>query len=542
MDMPRLIPLMIFVALAIHACNSGSSNGQPAASKDSVPALKTLAGEDPSIPGNFSAQEAIHFDSAAIESFLKEYDSLKTYRREIREFYRNRNFAYAWFDASGLIEQSGDLFNRVTRIENEGIASRPPYLDKYQEMMAAENAAASGKPDPTLELMQTAQYFFYAHKVWAGLPEAETKKMEWMVPRKKLKYDQVLDSMLRTVQAGGKIQEPVYRQYGLLREYLQRFREIEQKGTWVTIKADKQKYQKGDSGEAIAQIRKKLFMARDIEQDNGSALFDSSLVAAVKRYQRRYGLVEDGVVGPALIREMNAPLSKRIQQILVNMERCRWVDDNPSGNYLVVNIPQFKLLVFENDSLAWDCNVVVGKEMHKTVIFQGTMRTIVFSPYWNVPPGIMQKEILPAIRRNPNYLARNNMEWNGKQVRQKPGPNNSLGRVKFLFPNSYHIYLHDSPAKSLFNENKRTFSHGCIRVAEPRRLAQYLLRHEPSWTNERIDAAMNQTKETYVTLKEPLPVSIVYFTAWVDRDGRINFRDDVYKRDVRLAEAIFAKK
>jgi murein L,D-transpeptidase YcbB/YkuD len=224
------------------------------------------------------------------------------------------------------------------------------------------------------------------------------------------------------------------------------------------------------------------------------------------------------------------------------MERCRWVNDNPTGDYLVVNIPQFKLLVYEHDSLAWDCNVVVGKEMHKTAIFQGTLKTIVFSPYWNVPPGIMNKEILPAIRRNPNYLSRNNMEWNGNQVRQKPGPNNALGRVKFLFPNSYHIYLHDSPAKSLFNENKRTFSHGCIRVAEPRRLAQYLLRHEPSWTTERIDAAMNQTKETYVTLKETLPVYIVYFTAWVDRDGRINFRDDVYKRDARLMEALFAKK
>jgi murein L,D-transpeptidase YcbB/YkuD len=540
MTMPRSLVLILSVACLLQACSGASTNGQ-SADADSL-RKKPVANADPSIPGNFSAQENIRFDSTAIQSFLDTYDSLRAYRKEIITFYRHRQYAYAWFDQSGLIEQSGDLYNRVTGIEQEGVAARPPYLRQYREMMEAENTAGKGKPDPMLEIMQTAQYFFYANKVWAGLPEAESRKMEWMVPRKKLDYDQLLDSMLRTAQSGGKIQEPVYRQYGLLREYLRRYRAIEQKGTWFTVKADRKKYQEGDSGEAVAQIRKKLFLARDLDSDNGSRVFDASLTAAVKRYQYRYGLVEDGVVGPALIREMNAPLSKRIQQILVNMERCRWVNDNPTGNYLVVNIPQFKLLVYENDSLAWDCNVVVGEVLHKTAIFQGTLKTIVFSPYWNVPPGIMNKEILPAIRRNPNYLARNNMEWNGNQVRQKPGPNNALGLVKFLFPNSYHIYLHDSPAKSLFKENKRTFSHGCIRVAEARRLAIYLLRHDASWNPERIDAAMNAGRESYVTLEEPLPVTVVYFTAWVDRDGRINFMDDVYKRDARLMEAIFAKK
>ena len=239
---------------------------------------------------------------------------------------------------------------------------------------------------------------------------------------------------------------------------------------------------------------------------------------------------------------MNTPIQKRIEQLIVNMERARWVPAKPASNFLLVNIPQFKLSVFENDTLAWDMNVVVGKEVHKTVIFSGDLKYVVFSPYWNVPPGIMKNEILPALKRNPDYLKKHNMEWNGNQVRQRPGPSNSLGLVKFLFPNSYNIYLHDSPSKPLFKEEKRAFSHGCIRVSEPRRLALYLLRKDNRWTPEKVDAAMTSGKEQYVTLKETVPVNIVYFTAWVDSKGRLNFRDDVYKRDARLMETIFQKR
>lgn len=183
----------------------------------------------------------------------------------------------------------------------------------------------------------------------------------------------------------------------------------------------------------------------------------------------------------------------------------------------------------------------MGKEVHKTVIFQGDLKYIVFSPYWNVPSSILNKEIKPAIRRNPNYLSKHNMEWYDNGVRQKPGPNNSLGLVKFLFPNSFSIYLHDTPSKSLFNENKRAFSHGCIRVSEPRQLALFLMDKYPEWTPEKVDAAMHAGKEQTVTLPQPVPVSIVYFTAWVGRNGRINFRDDIYQRDARVADMIFQK-
>jgi murein L,D-transpeptidase YcbB/YkuD len=184
--------------------------------------------------------------------------------------------------------------------------------------------------------------------------------------------------------------------------------------------------------------------------------------------------------------------------------------------------------------------VVVGAVAHNTVIFNGNMKYIVFSPYWNVPPSILRKEIIPGIKRNKNYLANHNMEWNGGAVRQKPGPRNSLGLVKFLFPNSYNIYLHDTPSKSLFNESKRAFSHGCIRLSEPKRLAEYLLRNDPAWSEASITKAMNSGKEKYVTLKQTIPVFIGYFTAWVDHDGKLNFRDDIYGHDKEMAEHLFA--
>jgi murein L,D-transpeptidase YcbB/YkuD len=286
----------------------------------------------------------------------------------------------------------------------------------------------------------------------------------------------------------------VYQQYNLLKNYLKRFREIEKQGLWLTIKADKKKYQEGDSSLTVQMIRKKLFLAGDLKENNNSAVYDQTITAAVKQFQRKYGLKQDGIVGQGILKEMNAPLSRRIQQIIVNMERCRWVDNDPRGNYMVVNIPQFQLMAYENDHLVWAMNVVVGKEIHKTAIFHGHIKYIVFSPYWNVPPSILKNEILPAIHKNPNYLAMHDMEWNGNQVRQKPGPDNSLGKVKFLFPNSFNMYLHDSPAKSLFQEEKRTFSHGCIRVAEARKLAIYLLRNDKSWTESKIDESMNSRK------------------------------------------------
>jgi murein L,D-transpeptidase YcbB/YkuD len=274
------------------------------------------------------------------------------------------------------------------------------------------------------------------------------------------------------------------------------------------------------------------------ETDTGD-VYDTKLVEAVNHAKMRYGLKPDSLITNNLINEINIPAKKRIEQLMVNMERMRWVTGDTSSNELIlVNIPEYTLHYFEDNKEVWSCNVVVGKPMTKTVIFSGKMQYVVFSPYWNVPPSIINAEVIPGMRRNKNYLARHNMEWNGGRVRQKPGPSNSLGLVKFLFPNSNNIYLHDTPSKSLFSEDNRAFSHGCIRVAKPRDLAIRVLQQMPEWTTQKIDAAMHAGKEQYVTLKKTIPVYIGYFTAFMSSDGQLNFRTDVYKRDASLLEML----
>ena len=221
----------------------------------------------------------------------------------------------------------------------------------------------------------------------------------------------------------------------------------------------------------------------------------------------------------------------------------RWMPED-NADRLWANIPEFKLHVFENNKEEMVIKIVVGKAANRTVIFSDSLRYIVFSPYWNVPESIVEKEIMPSIARNRNYLERNNMEIlkysNGQPVvRQKPGGANALGKVKFLFPNRYNIYFHDTPAKTLFSNQQRAFSHGCIRLQKAFDLAKFLLKDQPEWNDLRIETSMNQVKEEWVSLRSPRPVYVVYFTVWVDQEGVLNFRDDIYGHDKRMAEHLF---
>ena len=229
--------------------------------------------------------------------------------------------------------------------------------------------------------------------------------------------------------------------------------------------------------------------------------------------------------------------------MLVNLGRMQWIINQPEGQLILVNIPEFKLHVKEGAKKVFDMNVVVVKEGHNTMIFTGNLNQVVFSPYWNVPPSIVTKEILPAIEKNPDYLASQNMEMvnDGGEIpsiRQLPGEKNALGKVKFLFPNSFDIYFHDTPAKSLFSKDKRAYSHGCIRLSDPMKMAQYLL-NGTSWTTEKIQEAMNSGNERYVKLEKPVPVLITYYTAWVDDAGLLHFAEDIYDHDRVVAERMF---
>ena len=528
------IPALIVIVLISCANNSGSSTASSAtAAKDTIP---TASNNDPSIPGSFSTQTQLTFDSTEIKKFLDNFPSFKIFEKDMYSFYQTRNFACAWYDENGLIETAGNLYNRIENIGEEGLPDKVPYKEKFTELI--ETASADSKPSTSLELMLTSQYLLYAKNVWQGINEKQSQAIEWLLPRKKLSYRQLLDSL-----SGNNIlkNEPQYRQYHLLKAYLKKLTDIKTQNNLPIIKTDKKKLQQADSVAVIASIRQWLFIMGDMTTDNQSLVFDKSLSDGIKSFQKRLGLKEDGIIGASVMAEMNYPIEKRTEAIMVNMERSRWVPAKLKKDYLLVNIPEYKLHIIENDSVVFNMNVVVGKSQHKTVIFNGDLKYVVFSPYWNIPASIIKNETMPAIKRNPNYLAQHNMEWNGGSIRQKPGPNNSLGLVKFLFPNTHAIYLHDSPAKSLFNETNRAFSHGCIRVAEPKKLATYLLRNNSKWNDASITAAMHKGTEQTITLTKTVPVFIAYFTAWVDKTGKINFRKDVYNRDSRLAKLILDK-
>ena len=332
--------------------------------------------------------------------------------------------------------------------------------------------------------------------------------------------------------------------YRGLKEKLAVYYEIVKNGGWPKIELTKKTLKKGESAPEIVAIKKRLRLTGDLKVADSSEVFNDTLEAAIKAFEERFGLTPSGKITESLITAMNVPAKYRLEQILMNMDRMRWLAPNQNGRLIVVNIPEFKMHVNENGERVFDMVVVVGKEGHNTMMFNGDLNQVVFSPHWNVPESIVKNEILPAMDNNPDYLASQNMEivkndGDYPVIRQLPGPGNALGKVKFLFPNSFNIYFHDTPSKSLFERDKRAFSHGCIRLKEPEKFANYVLKDQPEWTPEKISAAMNSGTEKFVKVKDPIPVVITYYTAWVDEQGMLHFRDDIYGHDARLAKKMF---
>ncbi len=493
------------------------------------------------IIGNFRSKDTMYFDSAYVDKFLAQYSSFKKYEKELRNFYRERNYSFAWFDRGGMIEQGDNLYYRVRETKFDGVEEPVPYMERFNELMNRPNRK---KNRDELELMLTSQYFGLAYNVWKGLDDAQMKKLGWFIPRQKVSYAAFLDSMLQAPEDEFLEKEPLNPQYEALKGQMKKYMALDSVA-FTPIAAPKKLLKPGDSSAIITAIRSRLVQLGDLSRDNKSNVFDSDLEQAVRNFQLRHGLTEESAIGKTIVAELNVPVKQRLRTIAINMERSRWVPMNYSGtkNYLLVNIPEYKLHVIENDQQAWECNVVVGEDENKTVIFKGTLDHIVFSPHWNVPESIVKEEIMPKMEEDPSYLEKQDLEITGEKdgipvIRQKPGTENSLGLVKFMFPNTYNIYLHDTPAKDLFNRTNRAFSHGCVRVSEPVKLAAYLLRDQPEWTESRIDEAMHSGEEKYVNLKTKVPVYITYFTAWVDPKGKLNFRKDIYDNDQRLANMI----
>jgi murein L,D-transpeptidase YcbB/YkuD len=293
-------------------------------------------------------------------------------------------------------------------------------------------------------------------------------------------------------------------------------------------------------------MRRLLTMLGDLSDDTAppkdSRRYDATLAAGVRRFQQRHGRSDDAVIGRMTLQDLRVPPQHRVQQIELALERLRWLPAQFAERYIVVNMPEFRLRAFDagNESPRLTMGVVVGSAAQgdETPILHANMRYVVFQPIWTVPDAIVREEIRPKLEKDPAYLEKQNMEYDSLgRIRQRPGPNNSLGLVKFIFPNPHQVYLHDTPSKDLFRRSRRDFSHGCIRVADPVALAEFVL--DGDWDRERIVEAMKKGPErNRVDLAAPIPVYLLYTTAVVDAEGRIFFYDDIYGHDARLAQAL----
>ena len=365
---------------------------------------------------------------------------------------------------------------------------------------------------------------------------------------------------------------PPLLQYRELRDALARYRRLAPSWPAASLGVPKASIRAGEPYADIAALRERLVLQGDLQGGTPQAdasRYDALLAAGVARFQARHGLAADGVLGKATVAALNVPLKDRVSQIELGLERLRWLP-HPDGRRIVaINIPMFRLWAWDDAAaparpvLAMD--VIVGRALKtQTPVFADQMRYLVFRPYWNVPRSITRNETLPAIARNPNYLAKNDMEivqgendaahvlpatpesmamlQDGRaRVRQRPGPTNSLGLVKFIFPNDDNIYLHSTPATSLFERSRRDFSHGCVRIADPVGLAAWLLKDQPQWTREQIAAAMQGKPNLRVNLTQAVPVLLYYVTAMVSpEDGRLQFAADIYGHDAKLARALAA--
>lgn len=495
------------------------------------------------------------FDSLLLYQFLDNLCTEDSYCQEIFSFYRRRNFQYAWINNNSL---SSGALTFINRIQDYRLNFRDTSLidDQLIQILDTINKDScfldfQSVTRRKVEFQLTAIFFKYASKEYYGI-EKNLKDLEWFIPRKKKDFQHLLDTLIRAPKSY-EVYEPLNQYYKNLKDALKKYRQIQLEGFY-------KKFNLNDSDSVwIVQLKQNLFLLGDLPQNDAIPELDSTTLKGIEKFQRRFNIDPSGILDEETLKEINIPLELRIKQILINLERLRWFPDTVPSNYIIVNIPDYRLHIIENDSFQWSMNVVVGKEANATNIFMGNISHVAFSPYWNVPTSIIRNELLPKIKANPSYLERNNMEIvsNGKilnssdidwskyslgvpfTIRQKPGSGNALGGIKFLFPNSFSIYLHDTPSKSLFKETERAFSHGCIRLGEPAKLAKYVFRSDSNYTYESIKKLMNQKTETTVRLPKALPVFITYLTCWVNYKGELNFRKDVYGHDRKLYDEVF---
>ncbi|HEX8504715.1 MAG TPA: L,D-transpeptidase family protein [Hymenobacter sp.] len=549
----------------------GSDNGQSSAS--GAAAVAEL-GPQPLI------------DSTYVINTIRAEPDFKPQLLAARRFYRERQFRLGWFKDHEPVPQAETLQKIIAKAQDEGLDPKDYQVKDFKKLFAELDKARPDSARRTalerqIDVALTGTYLKWASDYYRGVANPrDNKSTAWQVKPNKIKLHKALLTFLGERKSRYNYYEfaPLHPEYDQLRKALATYRAQERAGGWPTLPAAL-KLKPGDSSPAIELLRKRLLdsaggadanalPAQPVSNGSGAApasqTYDSELVAAVKQFQQDAGLKPDGIVAGETLRQLNVPIGARIDQLILNMERWRWLPKRFEPDYLLVNIPEYTLHVVEANKEVFTMPVIVGKALHETPVFSDKLEYVVLAPYWNVPFSIIENELRPKLVADPYYLDRLDMEvvkGSGRKaevidpssvdwanvtqetfkytLRRRPGPKNDLGDVKFIFPNSNDIYLHDTPHDELFSQTNRSFSHGCVRVKEPIKLATYLLRNKPGWDQQTILDTIATRREKYISVKEKLPVYLVYFTAWADAVGHPHFRDDIYGLDKQLAREYF---
>ena len=474
-----------------------------------------------------------------------------------------------WVTEKGPGEKAAIILHFLANAETEGLRVSDYNVAEIKSLWNA------GEPDhlAQLDTQLTLSFIKYAHDVSHGriLPFEAAPSLFAEAGDSHFRPVLIIKQALAAPDLARYIAElpPSHKQYRILREALQLYRDISKSGGWDKV-VDGRTLHPEDRDERVRQVRRRLAKTGDYEgRPENEFFYDDQLVQAIKKFQRKFSLEVDGIIGKKTLSALNTTAEETVNTIIVNMARWRWQEKELGKRYIMVNIANYSLKAVEDDREVLEMAVIVGKFQHQTPVFSHRVQYVDFNPFWNIPPSIARNEELPELRKDRYYLVNRKVrlfsgwqddaveldstaidwttvlpdEMNRYKLRQDPGPWNALGQVKLVFPNEYNVYIHGTPQQELFEHNARSFSHGCIRASQPLELALFALAEESEgWSMEKINEIVAQGERKVINISSPLPVHITYQTAWIDKSGTINYSYDVYGRDRKLAEILFASK